>query len=223
MYRQIRKRLALSSIPMMLVTFGACALIDDFATPSGGPDYRSGLFPSTSENIEASVDWIEPEWMASHRATGQAYQDALYNCIVDELQLAREATGLVLNARPSRWQSGWDIGVFITPDANGTPPETFEIVDGVQDTCRERFPRPDFGGDEANHELYSRMLDTRACLIAHGFEIPDPPPEDTWVSTGGRWTPLERLPQTVQISELGSRLMEACPQSGPNWFAGAAS
>lgn len=171
--------------------------------------------------LQVTADWIEPDWMGSHRRIGDAYLDEIIACVLEELRHTSEVTGLDLNLGPIRTPGMWSFGIGMIPSPHGTPPEVFEIAQEVQDICRDRFPSPDFGGNDATPLLYQRMLDTRNCLVAHGFELPEPPNEESWIQLGGNWNPFQRLSATVRNDdELFKVALSACPQSGPVWTAG---
>ena len=169
--------------------------------------------------LTVSQDWIEPDWMSAHRIKGVAYQDAVYDCVVGAVELAEQQLDIALNIRPVRHVGDWDFGVIIIPNPSGTPPETFEVADSAQINCRVQHPFPDFGGHDATPTLYARMVDTRDCIIAHGFEVASPPDMNDWISLGGNWNPFSRLSHDVRNStDTMNLLLEACPQSGPGWF-----
>lgn len=79
--------------------------------------------------------------------------------------------------------------------------------------------------DEAEWRLhFERTLDTRDCLVAQGFAIPEPPSEDAWVEAALRdeqiWVPFQFvidgvMSGSIQMtqSEFDELLVE-CPQSG---------
>ena len=156
--------------------------------------------PVSSATIIADEAWVEPDWMTSHREIGEAHQAALAACI--------EEHGFT----PDKGIGGFSVVVRAA-----TIDGSFSEMYAASAECHERYPFPYFGGHEATPELYQRMLDQRSCLIAHGQDIPEPPTEETWLNSGGRWIPFSQLPERIRSSEIGAALSKACPQSGPWW------
>jgi len=210
----MQKRLVVLAMSAMTLSLTACASTtnSEVASPVDVDRYVFEVDPS----------WVEPAWMTSHRTIGNEYQNSLFDCVIHELELVVPPDVLAdLNVRPVRSQIGWDVSLMATPNPErSTPPDLFDLMGYAEDACRERFPRPDMGGFEATLELYERMLDTRACLIAHGFEMREPPDAETWIALGGTFIPQQQLPLSVRDSEEVIYLYEACPASGPVWYGG---
>lgn len=71
---------------------------------------------------------------------------------------------------------------------------------------------------------YARMLDTRRCLSAYGYETPEPPSEDAWVARGlddkPVYNPFAEVMDDLSegLVEMDSEeyydLAEACVQAG---------
>jgi hypothetical protein len=108
------------------------------------------------------------------------------------------------------------------------PPGVEEVLEAASEDCNSRIPLPDHQGSKALDSVaYDRLVELRACIVAHGYEVPEPPSEETWKdsSPNAAWNPYEatfRGPSGTRVSqdEL-RRLMEACPQSGPNYYVEA--
>jgi len=68
---------------------------------------------------------------------------------------------------------------------------------------------------------YGRMIDTRDCIVAHGFEVPEPPSAETWKDSDWQsaWNPYDDLVvgQNALAQDKLFALAQACPQPGPNF------
>ena len=83
------------------------------------------------------------------------------------------------------------------------------------DRCMDGLNLPEFEWPDADQllEIYAFSLAVRDCLIAEGFEVPEPPGFDAWAEsyTTGPWSPYEFVgsgygPDWVSINTI-------CPQS----------
>lgn len=83
--------------------------------------------------------------------------------------------------------------------------------------CQEQaaipFDVPDLTVSQLNN-LYDQTQATRDCLIAHGFEIPQPPSMQYFVDNyyTDPYVPFAFLPQESISQEDVDRLMKECPQ-----------
>lgn len=186
----------LASLPQRLLLLtclifgvGACSIITE---------------PTSPVKLDVDPSWVEPAWMTSHREVGEDYQWLMTACF-EEFGLNPE-TGTGGSTVVTRL-GGSDLPIA----------EQMANSKAAADVCNARYPFPDFGGRDATPELYTRMLQQRDCLIAHGHDIPMPPTEDVWLRNGGSWVPFSQLPNDVIMSDYGAALSRACPQSGPSW------
>lgn len=66
------------------------------------------------------------------------------------------------------------------------------------------------------------MVETRACMIAHGYDAPEPPSFETWKDSGLRWAwnPYMAVfggSSGASISKNDMMALDAaCPQGAPN-------
>lgn len=75
------------------------------------------------------------------------------------------------------------------------------------------LPEPTEPTDEQLAEHYDYLVEVKECLEAEGYETSDPPSLDTYIETGGRWSPYSLVAQddTIGIEEWNA-LNVACPQ-----------
>lgn len=79
--------------------------------------------------------------------------------------------------------------------------------------------------DRALREQYGYELKLRQCLIAQGYDISEPPSEQTWVewvngTTVGMWSPYWEVITETNISEADlAALKVICPEPGVRYYA----
>jgi hypothetical protein len=149
--------------------------------------------------------------MAQVRQQDEAYASAMISCYAE---YGLDATQII----------GGAVGFVDLADDNGQlPPGLEEVLETASEDCNARVPLPDHRGSRTLDDAsYQRVLELRECIIAHGYEVPEAPSEDTWKDSAPylAWNPYVAMfdgsPLMAQ-DELRS-LMEACPQSGPNFY-----
>ncbi len=67
-------------------------------------------------------------------------------------------------------------------------------------------------GPDELERLYGRQLDVAACLENEGYEVGSVPSKDSYVDSGGDWTPYDDL---TLDGEAQTRLKKQCPDPGP--------
>ncbi|MFN3867246.1 MAG: hypothetical protein ACK4MD_11130 [Demequina sp.] len=159
------------------------------------------------ESLEAVPGWDEPGWMAQVRQQGEEYMTAMESCYSEH--------GL----QTTRTIGGNSIGIADYPD----DPASEGLLERAAEDCNARVPLPEYDQDKTlDDSAYARLLDTRECIVAHGYEIPEPPSAETWKDSSlyDAWNPYavlvgkDALP--ITDDEL-SALNDACPQPGPNF------
>jgi len=106
-------------------------------------------------------------------------------------------------------------------------PATTKLADQAAAACNAKVPLPEHMDSKAlNDAAYQRMLDLRACIIAHGYAIPAAPSEATWEDSSpwySAWNPYSVFVGPSATLSLSSdellALSDACPQPGPNYVA----
>lgn len=99
-------------------------------------------------------------------------------------------------------------------------------MDAASEDCNVRVPLPDHRGQSSlDDAAYERLVDLRECLLAQGYDVPEPPSAEAWKDSSleSAWNPYEAMfggpaGQQIPQDELRS-LMVACPQSGPTYYA----
>lgn len=170
-----------------------------------------GLTGCTQAETEAAFvpasDWVEPDWMESARLEVANYHAEMLSCFDEFGVIGRPAPG-----------SAMFTGGVIDADGN-RPAEAFEIEQAAWDECEPRVGTPSLWSAPIDTMAYQRMLDTRACLVAHGFEIPDAPSQESWLAMINPWNPWSWFARNdspwLDSQELET-LMDRCPQSGAN-------
>ena len=157
---------------------------------------------STAPSSPAPAAWIEPEWFAEARTDRVYWQDWFNECMAEYGVQSREIIG-----------SGF--GSFFS-DAS-TPADVAEAGHAAIQTCGnllfQQDPQPMFLDEPIGEAAYLRMLDTRACVIYHGFDIPEPPPMENWIAMQGRWGAFGVINPSLTREEAIA-LNDACPQVG---------
>ncbi|ACZ30612.1 hypothetical protein Xcel_1584 [Xylanimonas cellulosilytica DSM 15894] len=154
--------------------------------------------------LAGTPEWVEPGWMARARQDVEEYQAAMVACLEEHGVFAHVGVGGPVLPGVTRPRE----------DAEATG---FDIEGDAQRRCGEAIPEPSHWVEQHGPEDYERMLDVRACIVAHGHDLPEPPSMDVWLETEFPWNPWDVL--TGQGGGLSpdddvSALMRACPQSG---------
>ncbi|HLS15659.1 MAG TPA: hypothetical protein VK095_14205 [Beutenbergiaceae bacterium] len=161
------------------------------------------------QQSDADVDWTEPSWVAEQRAEQEEYMTSLQSCVEGR---------------------GWN--VTITPEGGVEEPfDNDEVDDWEEDkfACLESLgydAEPTYD-EERIRLLYSRLIDTRECLVTHGHDLPAPQDEETYVENtlrlmqegdagGDIWHPYNHDSFHELDREELEELEAQCPQP---WFA----
>jgi hypothetical protein len=183
------------SLAVVLTVSGGCASADN------------GLQEETAAGQSPSAGWTEPGWMAQVRQEDEIYQAGMMACYA-EYGLSPVTS------------MGGGVGFVNLPDDEATS----ALMDKASADCNARIPLPSHTVNKAlDDAAYQKMLDTRACIVAHGYEVPDPPSAETWKDSPmfDAWNPYQFLTSSaVPDSELFA-LDIACPQAGPNTYVRA--
>jgi len=115
---------------------------------------------------------------------------------------------------------GWERN----PDGSD-PPGLRELAAAADEACAG-IPQPEFWNAPIDQNAYERMLDTRRCLIAQGYAIPEPPSSEVWLEQdqASAWNPYSVLmdrsdPNRIEITNDELReLLDRCPQNGQGMF-----
>lgn len=174
----------------------------------------SGCAADDYESLESPVGWEEPGWMAQVRQQNEEYRSAMESCYSEHGLESTRAIG------------GSSIGFVNLP----SDPATQELFEQASADCNARVPLPDNEQDQAlTDAAYGRMVDTRECIVAYGYEVPEPPTLETWKESDPwhvAWNPYEVLvgAGAIEITHDELRaLNDACPQPGPNFHVQAPS
>ncbi len=159
---------------------------------------------AVDDHASAAPEWVEPGWMARARQDVEEYQTAMAACLEDHGVFAHVSVG------------GPVLPGVTRPQADAEAAD-FDIEGDAQLACMEVVPEPSHWVDLPTSDDYARMLEVRACIVAHGHELPEPPSVEVWLESQFPWNPWEVL--TGQGGGLSpdadvSALMQACPQSG---------
>ncbi|MDR0481865.1 MAG: hypothetical protein LBH13_01690 [Cellulomonadaceae bacterium] len=122
---------------------------------------------------------------------------------------------------------GGGVAMNIATDDDGNQlPGQEELVHVASEACEDRIERPASLDGTNTPEAYAKTLEVRACVIAHGFELPEPPSQEVWIEHDeSAWnpftvlmdptiTPTDQQPTREQLEEL----TVTCPQApGPRY------
>jgi hypothetical protein len=157
----------------------------------------AGCSLAAEDNAQTTSDWVEPGWMAQVRQQNEEYEASLISCFSE------------FGLEPVRIIGG-GVGFVDIPD------QMDALMESASAECYQRVAAPEhFQITDA--ATYQRMIETRNCIVAHGWDVPEPPSESVWLEQDERWYPYVALtePPNPQIPAAELRvLMEACPQSG---------
>ena len=186
---------------------------------------------------DAGLAWAEPGWMAQFRQDREEH-GLLWLACMEEQGVAAEVdvTGaksvpdvdpvppgffeLTQAAFTACDEQVGTLSWFAAPlDGDGRPIAGIdELLLAASDHC-EKIERPSHWRTPLDQGAYARMLDVRECVIAHGFDVQEPPSFDVWVDQGhNAWGPFhDFLPGSAQSSISDDdleALFNACPQTG---------
>lgn len=151
--------------------------------------------------------------MAQVRQQDDAYAAAIESCYAE---YGLEATRII----------GGAVGFVDLMDEDGQmPPGVEDVLEAAAEDCNSRVPLPEHRSSRTlDDALYQRVIESRECIVAHGYDVPEPPSAETWKDSDPNlaWTPylamFDGSGPTIPQDELRS-LMDACPQSGPTFYA----
>lgn len=164
---------------------------------------------TTTEAEPSAAAYSEPGWMADARAQEETYVSAFSSCLRGLGQEVDEQTA----------------AVRVPTDENGEPlPGAEEAAGAALTECVEQVPEPQYWHIPMDEE-YERVLDVRDCVIAQGYEIPEPPSQAAWVQAAQSasevpWSPYNFFnhpdgSSSMRLSADQARaLLETCPPSG---------
>ena len=175
-------------------TFGACALLLSVAACAAGP---GPVEPTRTTTYE------RPAWMDEQLAEDARLVARQSRCLTD---------------RGVEFQAD-DLGGFYAID-----PALAAALDDALDECTRSILGSAYRAPLTTsqlHGLYERQLDTRECLLAQGYSIPEPVSESDFVeSQGMAWSAYEAFVEAlgtlpVERAEAEQlRINTACPQPG---------
>jgi len=113
---------------------------------------------------------------------------------------------------------GGGVGFWNVPD----DPASQALLETASADCNARVPLSDYQNDKTlTAAAYGRMLDTRDCIIAHGYSVPEPPSLEVWMDSDpwySAWNPYSKLEGAYGMTQNDlDGLDQACPQAGPNF------
>lgn len=163
----------------------------------------------TDNNTPELGAYSEPGWMADTRREQEKGAVAMAACMGEH--------GWVMTVKPD-W--GLDSSSSLDEAQERAQRESFR-------SCYDQVYGEQPPVTEADwHVKYQKALDTRDCLVAEGYTIPDPPSEDARVDAGMNekdlWAPfqfvIDQSPRgQIDLSaETYYELYATCPQAGPN-------
>ncbi|QAY71407.1 hypothetical protein [Xylanimonas protaetiae] len=152
----------------------------------------------------ADVAWTEPGWMAEKRQSEEVYAEAMSSCLKD---------------------AGWDVeasadGTYRFDDQSEAAARAFSEV---MTACGDKHGERGIPSREDAVVWYSHALDTAACLEDAGYEVTDPPSEETYVEdvlerSPDTWVPFQDVIDSADFANDAEyqALYARCTQDGPS-------
>jgi hypothetical protein len=101
-------------------------------------------------------------------------------------------------------------------DFSNVAPEQSEEAERTLWACLAglNLPEPTEPTDEQLAEHYNYLIQVKECVESEGYETTEPPSVDTYIATGGLWSPYDLVvhDDTIGMQEWNA-LNEACPQT----------
>lgn len=157
-----------------------------------------------TEPRAADVAWTEPGWMAEKRQTEEEYAEAMSSCLKD---------------------AGWDVeasadGTYSFYNQSEAAARAFSEV---MTACGDKHGDRGIPSRDDAVVWYSHALDTAACLKEAGYEVTDPPSEETYVEdvlerSPDTWVPFQDVIDSAEFADTAEyqALYARCPQDGPS-------
>ena len=160
-----------------------------------------------------NADWVEPGWVSQARQEIEEYRTAFVSCIEE-------------NGGQADVAIGGNVSIFtqLFDNEGREIPGALDIASQISDTCSS-IPGPVHWGLPMDDAAYDRMIDVRECIVAHGFEVSQPPTREVWLEQGPSfaWNPYTELFPTFSQDPLPEDqlipLLAACPQSGHGFLS----
>ncbi|WP_099332688.1 hypothetical protein [Actinomyces minihominis] len=159
--------------------------------------------------------------MATARQQVEESRLAMLSCL--ETQGVAAPDALSSQVRAAITSTGM-VGVSTPTDSEGkTDPAQAALAEAASEYCSGQVTEPGLLTGAVNEEMYQRVLDTRACLIDQGYEIPEAPSAQVWIDSvtgASAYSPYVVFSDRssayyVEVSwEELSRLNSVCPQGG---------
>lgn len=159
---------------------------------------------------DGSPLWVEPAWMAQFRQDMEAWQLEEIACYVEH--------GVAATPAPS---GGVQLPIITLGES---PAGMSDLIHYAMYACYARVEQLSWWRLPLDEAAHQRMLDSRECVIAHGYFVPEPPTYEVWREGGGGWLPHEfafdagRAAGMEWTASAWSDLNRACPQPGPKTF-----
>lgn len=151
------------------------------------------------------VGYSPPAWMAEVLAQDEEYVSAMTGCLEDRGQIVLSHAGKIATQTP-------------TDERGEEIPGAAELADRAYDECAALVPEQTYFSDDREVE-HGRMLDVLECLEHAGYELPEPPSREAWVSGDAEYSPFGILVAddgpyagAVEVDEV-LELIERCPPS----------
>ena len=163
----------------------------------------------SDDQLPASATWEEPAWMAQARQDVEEYQIAAVACF------ARHGVAVEIGTGAGMVAPTLDISGMTQVEIE----QLDELISVAMEECGAEVPLPSLWLSGQDLQAYNLMLDVRECIIAHGFELAEPPAFEIWSEQSQPWMPFNELNGIQQIgNDQLVQLSRACPQSGTFLF-----
>lgn len=189
---------------ILLSTLAACA-------PSGGQAGATSVATASESStgaVPAYLAEVDSNGLIDGRTPAQIGGDVAFACMQDK---------------------GWS-NLVLDPDGSfggDVPPEQSAKYDGDLEGCfaeaADQYPTVAMS-DRAIRERFALEVATRSCLMAKGYQIDEPPSQDTWVSqfataSADIWLPYAQVYARNSIGQTAQAALKvACPDPADRFY-----
>jgi len=134
---------------------------------------------ATSPGLIEADQWVEPQWFSQVRQEQQELSSWALDCLAE--------FGVVGEVPIGSGIVGTSTDDAFSPEAALARTAMKECWERLDQRFQQMEQLPIFWDSPLNEAAYNRMLDTRECVIRHGFEVPEPPSLERWIAISGGW------------------------------------
>ena len=169
-----------------------------------------GACASQADAVDFEAIWVEPGWFAQYRQDLEEHALLYTACFAEH-------------------------GIETTIGGTGLPEfPVLDLLDPASEAlgalftyagydCFHRYGMLSWWSMPVDAQAYQRIIDSRSCLVALGYDVPEAPPLEIWLEMDGDWNPHGELYDFRPLQPGGRGwtegewffINERCPQPGP--------